>query len=160
MKMDEAEIIRGLLLPADQESPGAVGPRVVAFDDPPSGAALASMTALRVFAFAGDVNCVASSSRGQPDGLRVVPFVRAQMLSAARGRAWSADRDALERVANQLLVMHIRAGDRDPQWNAAAVGQRRAFHTEFASIGRVFPGLFPPRAEPWSWLRPNSAIPS
>lgn len=137
-----------------------VGPRVVAFDHPPSGAALASMTALSVFTFVGDVDDVASSARGQPDGLRVGSLVRAQVLSVARGRAWSADRDALECVANQRLVMHIRAGDRDPQWDAAAVSQCRTFHAEFATIGRVFPGLFPPRAGLSSSPRPCSAIPS
>lgn len=70
--MTEAEIVRGLLFPADQQPPGTVGPEVVAFNHPSAGAALASMAMLRMFTLAGDVDDVATSADGRANGFRVV----------------------------------------------------------------------------------------
>lgn len=156
--MQEAEIVPGFLFPADQQAAGAVGPRVGALDDPAPRFGLAAMRTLGGFPFARNV-CDVPPTRGQAaDRLRVVPFVQAQVLAAAKFGPRTANGNALERFLDQLLIMHIGAGDRDADRHAAAIGERRAFDAQFAAIGRVFPRLFPPRAALWSWRRRDFAI--
>jgi serine/threonine protein kinase len=160
LKMDEGEVIVGLLFPADEESSRAVGPRMVALNDPTASAGVASMRPLRVLAFAGDVHDVTASLCRLTNGLRVVPFVGTEMLPTTPGRPRSTDRKALQRVADERLVMPVGSVDRHSQRDAATVRQHRAFHTELAPIGRVLPRFFPRPTEPSSSRRPNFAIPS
>ena len=67
--MDEGEKVVGFLFPADEESSGAVGPRVMPLDDPATGAGVSSMRPLGIFAFAGNVNDVTSASSHLTNGV-------------------------------------------------------------------------------------------
>src|SRR6187401_436778 len=158
LKMQESQIVSDLLFPADQQASCAVDPRVRSLDDPSSRLAAAACRAGCVFAFAGNVTDVAPSFGRTPDGLGVVAFVSAEMLFLARRGVRTAERNAGQCFMNQLLIVHISAGNGHANRHASPVGEHRTLDPKFAPIGRVFPGFFPHPAAPWSSPRPNSAI--
>ena len=160
LKMQKGQVVRGFLFPADQQASCAIGPRVRAFHDPSASACGSAMRALRVLAFAGNVNDVAAASGGTANGFGVVALVGTQMLTLARPWCRTADGEAFECFRDQLLVMHIGPGNRDTHGHTATVGQHGAFDAQLATIGRVFPGFFPRPVAPWSSPRPNFATAS
>jgi hypothetical protein len=158
--MQEGEIVGSFLFPADQQPPCAVGPGVGSLDDPSSGFGAAPRAGRSGLSLFRNVGHIASPLGRLTNGLGIVAFVGAEMLFLTRQRPRTANRNASERFLNQLLVMHIRAGERHANGNSLAVGQHRSLDAEFASIGRVFPGFFPRPAATWSLPRPDFATAS
>lgn len=73
----------------------------------------------------------------------VIAFVEAQVLRTTRS-ARSANDDAVENLADEPFVVHVRAGDAHRQRYAAAIGQDVPFDALFRPIGRVGARVVPP----------------
>src|SRR3974377_2469926 len=71
------------------------------------------------------------------------------MLTTTGCRTGATQRNAVERCAEEFLIVAVRAVNRQAQWHAAAIGQHRSFDTRLAPIGRVWAGFFPRPREPW-----------
>ena len=160
LKMQEAQIIRGFLFPANQQASRAVGPRVGSFHNPSARFASSASRHCGTLAFARNMRDVSSTLGTAPHRLRVVPFIGAKMLLVTPFRRWTFYGDALKCFCDQLLIVHIRAGHGDSDGNPRAVCQHRTLDTQLASICRVFPGFFPLPVAPWSSPRLNSATSS
>src|SRR5579872_1062065 len=160
LKMQETQIIRGFLFPANQQASRAVGPRVRSFHNPSARFTPFASRHCGTLAFARNVRDVLSTLSGAPYRLRVVPLIRAKMLLVAPFRRWTFYGDAFECCCDQLLIVHIRTRDGHSDGNPRAVCQHRALDTQLASICRVFPGFFPHPVAPWSSPRLNSATSS
>lgn len=160
LKMQEAQIIRGFLFPANQQAARAVGPRVRSFDNPSARFAASASRHRGALALAGNVNDVSSTLSAASHRFRVVALIRAKMLLVTPFRRWAFYGDALKCFCDQLLIVHVRARDGDSNGNPRAVRQHRALDTQLASIYWVFPGFFPLPVAPWSSPRLNSATAS
>jgi hypothetical protein len=160
LKMQEAQIIRGFLFPPNQKASGTVGPRVCPLHDPTTRPAAPTSRNRRAFTPPGNVSDVLATMCDGSHRIRIVSLVGAEMLLVPSGRLGTPHGNVLKRFGDQLLVMHIGTGDRDADWHASSVGQHRPLDAELATIGRVFPGFFPPPAAPWLSPRPNFATAS
>ena len=157
LHMNERQIIFRFLLPAYQQATGTVCPAMRSFDNPSSRLS-ALVAALFVFAALGDVGLVSATCGELLDGLANVAFVQTKMLTLMSARTRSADGDRVEGCGNQLLIVRIRAGDGNPQRDAASISEHRPFDAQLSAIGRVFPGFFPHPAATSLSRRPYSAI--
>jgi hypothetical protein len=158
--MQESQIVGGFLFPAYQQSARAVRPRVGSFHNPATRPTATTLRNRRTFPFLGDVNSVSSTTRCIAHRFGIVTFVRTEMLFCARRRLWAPHGNVLNCFFDQLLIMHIRAGDSDPDRHTSPFRQHRALDPQLATIRRVFPGFFPHPVAPWSSPRPNSATAS
>ena len=152
--MEERLIVDVLFLPADENPPESIHPRVEPFDDPAAGAATVETLGGSFVAAGFDVRRVAASSRFAADHFGVVAFVATEMLRAAGSRTGAANRKTVERGAEEFMVMHVRAVDSQPQRYAAAIDEHRAFNAQLAPIRRVWPGFSPHPRVPWLSSRP------
>jgi len=114
----------------------------------------------RLVGLARYVRRIAAPANLAVNRLASITFVETEMLRFARRGLGTRDGDCIQRLGDQLLVRHIGAVDGDGQRDATAIDERRAFDSQLASIGRVFPGFFPHPAVTWSSPRPCSAISS
>jgi len=160
LKMQKAQVILGFLFPTDQQAARAIGPRVSSLYDPTAGAAAPPLRNRGALTLFGDVNDISSPMCRATHRFCIVTFIRAKMLFFARPRLWTPHRNTLKRFGDQFLIMHVGAGDGDPDGHSSAVCQHGPFDAQLATIGRVFPGFFFHPVAPWSSPRPNSAIPS
>jgi len=144
--MQEGQIVRGFLLPADQQSSRAIEPGVCAFDFPATRLAAAVFRLRRFVFFARDVRRVSALTNCGIHGSARVAFVEAEMLRFSRSRFGALDRNGIKRFGDELLIRYMGAGDRDGQRDAAAIDQRRTLDAQLPAIGRVLAGFFP-RAE-------------
>jgi hypothetical protein len=158
--MQEPHVIRSFLFPADQQASRTVGPRVSSFHDPAARPTTAASRNRRTFTLSRNVNDVLATTCCTSDRFRIVSLVRAKMLLLATGRLRTPHGNILKRFGNQLLIMHICAGDSYADGHAAPLGQHRPLDAQLATIGRVFPGFFPHPVAPWSSPRPNFATAS
>jgi len=147
--MEHRHVVHRLLLPADKQPPKAVYPRGDALHNPTAGAATTGSFGGLLIPARFDMRSVATAAGFAADGRRIKPFVATQMLWAARGRSGTAEWKAVERRAEEPLIMHIGAVDRHAQRHAAAVGQHRSLDAQLATVRRVSPGFFPRPREPW-----------
>jgi len=140
--MNEREVIGGLALIADEESPEAVVPAVGSLDDPPA----------RFPANAADERLLAATSNVRNDAsisnlafrVRVVEaLVQAEVRGTARAARRPKD-DGVQSGTGHPFVVHVRRGDLDGYRDAAAFGQDVAFCAEFCAIGGVGAGVVPP----------------
>src|SRR5271166_4580209 len=88
-----------------------------------------------------------------------VPLVQAQVLLDLLG-VGPLDDDRLDRRLQQLLIDDVRSGDHYPERATVAVGQHTLLGPRLASVGGVFPHLFPPRTGPCPASRRLPAISS
>lgn|ERR1700693_4291194 len=160
LKMQEAQIIRGLLLPANQQAARAVGPRVRSFYNPAARFAASASRRRGALAFAGNMNDVSSTLSAASHRLRVVTLIRAKMLLVTPFRRWTLYGNAFKRFCDQLLIVHICAGDGNRDRHTVPLRQHRPLDAQLASICWVFPGFFPHPVAPWSSPRPNFATAS
>src|SRR6185312_8907071 len=158
--MQEAQVVRDFLFPADQQAPGAVEPGVGAFDFPAASRAAAAFRLRGLICFARHVRRIASRLSLAIDGFAGVPLVETEMLRLLGSGLGTFNWDGIQRLGNQFLVRHIGAVDGDAERHATAIDQRRTFDAQFAAIGRVFPGFFPHPAAIWLSPRPGSATSS
>ena len=96
-----------------------------------------------------DVWRVAPSAGFAADNVRIESLVAAKMLRATRSRTGTPNRNAVERGAEEFLIVAICAVNRHAQRHTATVGQHRSLDTQLAPIRRVCPGFFPRPREPW-----------
>src|SRR5262245_4387229 len=148
--MQESQVVGSFLFPANQQAAGAVRPGVSAFDEPAARPTATTLRNRRTFSFLGNVNRVACTTHCMTHRFGIVAFVRTEMLFVARRRLWAPHGNVLNRFSDQLLIMHIRAGDSDPNRHASPLRQHRALDPQLATICRVFPGFFPHPVAPWS----------
>src|ERR1700686_1013662 len=158
--MEEAYEVCDFLFPADQQSPGAIDPRVCTFDLPTAGLAMTAFRLRTVIVLGRQVRYVMPTSDFAFNRLARVSFIKAEVLWLARRGLRAFDGNTIEGLLHKLLVMHIGAIHRHPKRDAAAVDQHGALDTQLAAIGRVFPGFFPHPAATCSSPRPYSAISS
>src|SRR5215210_7674535 len=98
---------------------------------------------------------------GQGTRLVVVEaFVEAEVLRAAARRPGALDRDGLQRLPHQLMVVAVGPVDGRPERDAAAVGQQRTLDPALAAVGGVGAGFSPRRAGPCPSPRPAPATSS
>src|SRR5690242_12139698 len=128
-----------------------------AFDFPATGLASSLLSFRRLVDLTRHVRRIAAAANLAVNRLASVAFVETEMLRFARRGIGTWDGDCIQRFGDKLLVRHIGAFDGDGQRHATAIDERRAFDSQLASIGRVFPGFFPHRAVTWSSRRPYSA---
>ena len=84
----------------------------------------------------------------------VIAFVQAEPLRLFRRGLRAQDRDRLQRLAHQLVVVAVGAGEGQAERDPAPIRQQGALRPQFAAIGRVPPGFFPHPAGPCPWPRP------
>jgi len=158
--MQEAQIVGGFLFPTDQQASRAVRPRVGSLNYPATGSAASMFAGRGILAFLRNMSRVPASLGSSTHRVRIISFVTTEILFFALCWSWTTNWNALQRFLNQLLVMHIGAGNGYANRHALSVGQHRTLDAELATIGRVFPGFFPRPAAIWSSPRPSSATPS
>jgi len=122
--MEQGEIIGGLFAPADQDGAEAVEPGMGALDDPAARFGLGLTLGLPLFAPGAQVQGK-GKLLGQFAWLAIViAFIQTQVLWAVPGRARSGQRERLQGLAHQLMVVAIGAVDHHAQWHAVPVGQQ------------------------------------
>jgi hypothetical protein len=85
LKMQEAQIVRGFLFPADQQSPAAIDPRVGSFDLPAPRFAATMFRFWRLVLFSRDMERVTALFNFAFDGFTDIAFVEAKMLRLLGG---------------------------------------------------------------------------
>jgi hypothetical protein len=136
-------------LPAGQDATEAGEPGVCPFDDPAAGAN-AGLARELLLGSGANVRGEAELVGERTDFGVVVTTVEAEMLRLLPGRLWPFDRDRLDRGADELVIVYVRARWRDPERDALALGEERSFRPFFAlSVG------FGPVCSP-----PSGAFPS
>jgi len=149
--VEHCEVGVGAFLPAGEDAAEAVEPGVGAFDDPAAGAeAGLALDRLCFGAAAADVGGERELLGEFADLLVVVSGVEAESLRKLRRRLGPLDRDALERVAGELVVVQVRARGRDPERDALTLGEERSFRPFLALSVGLGPVSSPP----------NGALPS
>ena len=144
--MQHGEVGVGAFLPAGEDAAEAVEPGVGAFDDPAASAeAGLAFDGLRFFAAAADVGGERELLGEFPDLLVVVGGVEAEPLRDLGRRLGPLDRDALERVARELVVVQVRARWRDPKRDALTLGEERSLRPFLALSVGFGPVSSPPK---------------
>lgn len=134
--MEHCEVGVGSFLPAGEDAAEAVEPGVGAFDDPAAGAeACLALDRLRFVAAAADVGGERELLREATDLLVVVGSVEAQALRPLPGRLRAFDRDRLDRLAGEFVVVQVRARWRDPDRDALTLGEERSLRPLALSVG-------------------------
>lgn len=141
-EVNEGKVVRANSFPANEQAAEAVVPGVGALHHPAAGLAL-DAAEQRLLSPAPDVGRDPASSDGRLRVLVVVPLVEAEVLGAA-GAAWGTENHRVERLADQPLVVDVRAGDLGGQRNATPVGQDVAFDAAFRAIRGVGAREVPP----------------
>ena len=122
--MEHGEVGVGAFLPAGEDAAEAVEPGVGALDDPAAGAeAGLAFDRLCFLAAAADVGGERELLGELVDLLVVVGGVEAEPLRRLRGRRGSLDRDRLERLTREFVVVQVRARWRDPDRDALTLGE-------------------------------------
>jgi hypothetical protein len=154
--MNESQIVNDFFLPSHEQSSRAIGPTVDALDDPASCAAAFATGGPLAVAWR-QVESVSATCDDSLDRRPAISLIQAKVWLAASVRVGAGQRDGGQRFSNEFLIVSVRAGNCDTQRHASTIGEDRTLDPQFATIGRIFAGLFPPRGAPWSWPRPSSA---
>ena len=143
--MQHREVGIGAFLPAGEDAAEAVEPGVGALDDPAAGAeACLALDRLCFLAAAADVGGERKLLGELADLLVVVGGVETEPLRNLRPRLGPLDRDALECVAGELVVVQVRARWRDPERDALTLGEERSFRPFLALSVGLGPVSSPP----------------
>src|SRR5712691_3467601 len=156
--MQKGEIVFRLFVPAHQDAPKAVHPRVGALDDPAPGfLACLVFDCLSFLATRPSMRGETKLRQDIAHFLIVIAFVEAHALRLLlRGHRALGDH-TVDRGPYQFHVMPVGALHRQPNRHAVAFGQQAALDPTFGAVGRIRAGFFPPQAAPWSSRRPCSA---
>ena len=143
--MEHGEVGVGAFLPADEDASETVEPGVGALDNPAACAEAGfALERLCFFSAAADVGGERELLGEFADLLVVVGGVEAQPLRPLPGRLGACDRDRLDRLAGELVVVQVRARRRDPDRDALALGEEAAFRPFLALSVGFGPVLAPP----------------
>ena len=144
--MEHRQVGVGAFLPAGEDAAEAVEPGVGAFDDPAACAeAGLALDRLCFLAAAADVAGERELGGELADLLVVVGGVEAEPLRLLRRRLGPRDRDALERVAGELVVVQVRARWRDPERDALTLREEAPFRPFLALSVGFGPVRSPPK---------------
>jgi hypothetical protein len=124
--VEQREVVGGLLGSADQNAAEAFQPRVCTFNHP--AARLDSGMAFGMGLFTAGAQMKGEAER-RGQGTRLVigeAFVKAEMLWSATGLLGSLDRDCLDALTHQPMVVGVGPLDHRPEGNTAAIGKDRA----------------------------------
>src|SRR5580692_5992935 len=157
--MDKRKVILRFLFPPHEQAAAAVGPRVRAFNNPPSRS-LPFSSRLFLFTATRHVEYVSAPLSEALDGLAIIALVQAKVLGTPRSAARTSERYAGQSGFGEPLIVDIGTRDGDGQRYTATVSENRSLDPELTAIGGVFAGLFPPRAALWSSRRPYFASPT
>src|SRR5205085_4400362 len=142
-ELEQAEIVRGLLLPPDQDPAALVEPRDRALDYPaPSRMALRPRGAL--VADERDVGLVAVVDAGAPAVVVVVALVQAQVLLVAVVRLRPLQDHGPDRLVQQPGIRHVRPGDGRRQRAPVLLHQQALLHAGLRAVGGVGADQVPP----------------
>ena len=145
-EVEHREVGVGSFLPAGEDAAETVEPGVGALDDPAAGAeARLALDRFCFFAAAADVGGERELLGEFPDLLVVVGGVEAEPLRDLGRRLGPLDRDALERVARELVVVQVRARWRDPERDALTLGEERSLRPFLALSVGFGPVSSPPK---------------
>jgi hypothetical protein len=112
-------VVLVLLGPADEDPAVAVQPGVTSLDDPAPGAPAGDAELLGdLLATSTDVRRQLVGGDGVADFLVVVCLVQADALRALWSRLGTLDRDRVQRVLQQLVVVAVRAVVIEPDRDA------------------------------------------
>ena len=144
--MEHGQVGVGAFLPADEDAAEAVEPGVGALDDPAAGAeAGLAGKQLLLLAAGADVGGERELLAELAHLAVVVGGVEAEPLRPLSGRLRSFDRDALERRPGELVVVQVGARRRDPERDALALREERAFRPFLALSVGFGPVSAPPK---------------
>src|SRR5919108_4530003 len=156
--MEKGKIVFRLFVPAHQDTPKAIHPRVSALHHPaPSFLACYHFDRLRLLTPRPNMGGAPKLLQDLTDFLIVVAFVQAHALRVLGCWRRMRNHEALERRPHQLHIMPVGAIHRQPHGDAVALGQQTTLDPAFGTVGGIWPGFFPLQAEPWSLRRPCSA---
>lgn len=93
-----------------------------------------------------DVRHIVPPPQSLSESSVIIGFVGAKVLCSSRTGRRPRHRHIIERGYCELQVMPVCRPNRQPQHDAASIGEHRAFDAQLAAIGGVFPGFFPRRA--------------
>ena len=135
--MEHCEVGVGSFLPAGEDAAEAVEPGVGAFDDPAASAEAGfAFDRLCFFTAAADVGGERELGGEVADLVVVVCGIEAQALWPLPGRFGSFDRDRLDRLPGELVIVQVRARWRDPDRDALTLGEEAPFRPFLAlSVG-------------------------
>src|SRR5215211_3713105 len=155
-EVNEPKVVLGFLLPAHQEPPGAVQPRMCSLHYPSprsSTGVLAGLFALAplVVVCGRDVGLVASGRKLFSHLLRVVGRIQAQVLPGGDllfFRSGARYHDPVQGRHEQPGVVTVGPCDGHRQRDAGPVGEHATFGPHLGAIGGVVAGGFAARASP------------
>ena len=122
-----------------------VQPGVRAFDDP----AMTAEFFLRLNSLPGDARSDASLTQRSAVLLRLIPFVRMQLVGAfPRSSARTLDGlDCIETFLKHRRLVDVGRGQQDGERDPLPVDHKMALRALFAAIRRILPGFFAPPGE-------------
>ena len=122
-----------------------VQPGVRAFDDP----AMATEFLLRLNSLAGDARDDASPAQRSAVLLRLIPFVRVQLVRSFPGSSSRAlDRlNRVETLFEHRRLVDVGGGQQDGERDPLPVDHKMALRALFAAIRWILPGFFAPPGE-------------
>src|SRR3954470_19070090 len=142
-EVEEREVVGGLLGPTDQDAAEAVEPGVCSLDYPAARFG-AGMTFGMGFLATGAQMQGEAEGRGQGTRFIIVEaLVEAEVLWPAAGRLGPLDRDCLDSLAHQLMVVAVGPVDHRPEGDTAAIGEDRALDPTLALIRRIWASFLP-----------------
>jgi len=143
--VEHGEVGVGAFLPAGEDAAKAVEPGVGALDDPAADPeAGLVLDRLRFFAAAADVGRECELVTEFAHLVVVVAAVETQPLRRVCCWCGPLDRDRLDRGADELEVVQVRARWRDPQRDALALGEERSLRPFLALSVGLGPVSSPP----------------
>ncbi len=140
-KVDEGEIVLREHLPANAESAKVVVPAVGAFDDPTTRSS--GLAAPLLLASSTKVQADTATRDLEGGVVVVVSFVEAEIPRATRA-ARCTERNSVERLRGDPLVVDVGAGQRDSDGDTAPVGEDVALRAKLSTICRIGSGEAPP----------------
>src|SRR5829696_7685214 len=137
-ELDEAEIVLGLLVPADEDTAPPGEPAMRAFDDPASGWEwrVGRWRPIRGPAWC-DVGCVVVVDGRLPAGWGVVAGVKGEVLRPVGLRVRTLQHHRLDGRLQELVIGDIGTSNHDREWATVALDQEGALHATFGTVGRV-----------------------
>jgi len=146
------------VVPAYQDAPKAVHPRMGRLDDPaPSLLARWSCDRLCFLAPRPHRRGAPKRRQGSAHFLIVGPFVEAHALRWRLRWLRTLDAKAVKRGPHALHVMSVGTIQHQANGEAMPRSQQTALDPALGAIGGMWAGCFPPRVAPWSSRRPCSA---
>jgi hypothetical protein len=141
-ELEEGEVVLVLLGPADQDPPVAVEPWVTGLDDPPSRSPVrVAPLEVDLLAASADVWRELAVFEQFADDGEVVALVQAETLGVGLGWFWTLDRDRVERLLQQLVVVAVRAVVSEPDRDTTRLDEERTLRPPLAlsvGLGPVF----------------------